>query len=107
MFLDNIPAFYYGTSPNKFFDYISVGIPVINNYPGWLAEIINHNRCGVVVPPDNHKALVDVLVDLASHPEKCKKMGHAARIVAEKSFSRIALSKEFCEFIDHHLINLN
>jgi len=107
MFLDNIPAFYYGTSPNKFFDYISAGIPVINNYPGWLAEIINQNQCGVVVPPDNHKALVDVLIDLASHREKCKKMGHAARIVAEKSFSRTALSKEFCEFIDHHLINLN
>jgi hypothetical protein len=23
--LANVPAFYYGTSPNKFFDYISAG----------------------------------------------------------------------------------
>ena len=35
--LRNIPAFYFGTSPNKFFDYISAGLPVLNNYPGWLA----------------------------------------------------------------------
>jgi len=39
--LANIPGFYYGTSPNKFFDYISTGLPVINNYPGWLADLIN------------------------------------------------------------------
>lgn len=37
MVLDNIPAFYNGTSPNKFFDYISLGLPVVNNYPGWVA----------------------------------------------------------------------
>ena len=37
MVLANVPAFYYGTSPNKFFDYISSGLPVLNNYPGWLA----------------------------------------------------------------------
>ena len=29
MVLANVPAFYYGTSPNKFFDYISSGLPVL------------------------------------------------------------------------------
>ena len=49
MILDNIPAFYFGTSPNKFFDYIALGLPVINNYPGWLAEMITNNNCGIAV----------------------------------------------------------
>lgn len=40
MVLANVPAFYYGTSPNKFFDYISSGLAVLNNYPGWLADMI-------------------------------------------------------------------
>ena len=31
MVLKNVPAFYYGTSPNKFFDYIASGLPVVNN----------------------------------------------------------------------------
>ena len=44
--LANVPAFYYGTSPNKFFDYISAGLPVLNNYPGWISEIIIENNCG-------------------------------------------------------------
>ena len=28
--LRNVPAFYYGTSPNKFFDYLAAGLPVLN-----------------------------------------------------------------------------
>tara|TARA_B110001450_G_C17377697_1_gene382389 strand:+ start:295 stop:525 length:231 start_codon:yes stop_codon:yes gene_type:complete len=32
--LANVSEFYFGTSPNKFPDYISSGLPVLNNYPG-------------------------------------------------------------------------
>ncbi len=103
MFLDNIPAFYYGTSPNKFFDYISAGIPVINNYPGWLAEIIEKNQCGAAIAPGNPVALVEKLLNLASEPEKCRKMGQAGRALAENSFSREILTTQFCEFIDNNL----
>ncbi|MBN1990364.1 MAG: hypothetical protein JW783_13260 [Bacteroidales bacterium] len=28
MVLNNIPAFYYATSPNKFFDYLASGLPI-------------------------------------------------------------------------------
>ena len=59
--LANIPVFYYGTSPNKFFDYISAGVPVLNNYPGWLAELINDNGCGFSVSPEDPIAFADVL----------------------------------------------
>jgi len=38
MVLANVPAFYYGTSPNKFFDYLAAGLPVVNNYPGWFGR---------------------------------------------------------------------
>ena len=51
--LANVPAFYYGTSPNKFFDYIAAGLPVLNNYPGWLAEMIEDNKFGYSVKPEN------------------------------------------------------
>ena len=36
MILANIPAFYYGTSPNKFFDYIASGLPVLYSSPTTL-----------------------------------------------------------------------
>lgn len=101
MVLANIPAFYYGTSPNKFFDYISSGLPVINNYPGWLADMINENKCGVAVPPENPEAFADALEYLSDHPDKRKEYGLNARALAEREFDRNKLGVQFVNFIEN------
>ena len=61
MVLKDIPAFYRGTSPNKFFDYLSCGLPVVSNYPGWLAELIREHQLGIVVHRDPD-ALAEALI---------------------------------------------
>lgn len=93
--LMNVPAFYYGTSPNKFFDYISCGIPVLNNYPGWLAEMIRANRCGVTVPPDDPRAFADAVLRLRDQRGQLAEMGRNARALAEREFSRDRLGDQF------------
>jgi len=95
MVLKDIPAFYRGTSPNKFFDYIAAGIPVVNNYPGWLAGLITEHRCGLVVPPGNASAFADALQRLAADPAERRAMGAAARALAEKEFARPLLADRF------------
>lgn len=95
MILANVPAFYYGTSPNKFFDYIAAGIPVLNNYPGWLAEIITREGAGIAVPPEDPNAFADALLYLADHPEERKNMGLNARRLAESEFDRDKLAEAF------------
>lgn len=100
MILANIPAFYYGTSPNKFFDYISSGLPVLNNYPGWLADMINENECGLVVPPNNAEAFADALIKLADNPELRATYGANARNLAEREFSRDELGGKFVGFLE-------
>ena len=103
MILDNVPAFYYGTSPNKFFDYISSGLPVLNNYPGWLADLITKNQCGAVVPLEDPKAFADALCQLADNPELRKKYGENARQLAEQEFSRQKLATQFVDFLEKHI----
>ncbi len=98
--LANVPAFYFGTSPNKFFDYISAGLPVINNYPGWLAGMINETRCGVTVPPDDPAAFADALVKLADDRSVLVPMGTAALELAETRFDRNKLSDEFVAWLE-------
>ena len=100
MVLKNVPAFYYGTSPNKFFDYIASGLPVVNNYPGWLSDMITENKCGVVVPPDNATAFAEGLIYLADHQEERGTMGANSRILAEKQFSRDQLADKFVDFLE-------
>jgi glycosyltransferase involved in cell wall biosynthesis len=100
MVLRNVPAFYYGTSPNKFFDYIAAGIPILNNYPGWLADLIREYNCGIVAPPDDPEALADALEYLAAYPVECRLMGQNARKLAESHFSREKLAAQFVSFLE-------
>lgn len=100
MILANIPAFYYSTSPNKFFDYISSGLPVLNNYPGWLAEMIKENQCGIAVPPGDAVAFAQGLIHLADNPELRKVYGKNSRDLAERSFSRQDLSDKFVDLLE-------
>ena len=100
MILANIPAFYYGTSPNKFFDYISSGLPVLNNYPGWLADMIKENNCGIVVPPNDAEAFADALIKLADDSGLRSTFGGNSRKLAEHKFSRNDLANKFVDFLE-------
>lgn len=95
MILKNAPALYYGSSPNKFFDYIAAGLPVLNNYPGWLADMIGEHRCGLAVVPDDAAAFARSLVWLRDNRAERKNMGQRARTLAETQFSRELLGDEF------------
>lgn len=97
--LANVPAFYYGTSPNKFFDYISAGLPVINNYPGWLANMIESKQCGYTVSPDEPQAFADALEHASANQERLVVMGKNAKALAIADFDRQQLSNEWMSWV--------
>ena len=96
--LRNVPAFYYGTSPNKFFDYIAAGLPVINNYPGWLAEMIRSHKCGFPVRPDDPNVFADALEYAADHRAELVEMGEAGQQLAHR-FDRKLSTKKFVQWL--------
>lgn len=100
MILQNVPAFYFGTSPNKFFDYVSAGLPVVTNYPGWVAELIRDHKCGIAVQPEDPDALADALIRMADDRAECARMGARARAFAESEFSRADLGGRFVDFLE-------
>ena len=97
--LRNVPAFYYGTSPNKFFDYISAGLPVLNNYPGWLSGLIAENDCGFAVPPDDPVEFADALIAASEDRHALKIKGANARRLAEAQFSRNLLARNWVDWV--------
>lgn len=86
-------------SPNKFFDYIAAGFSVICNYPGWLADLIAGNQCGIAVPPDAPGAFAEALSCLADCPEKTATLGRNARNLAESNYGRAQLAERFFNVI--------
>lgn len=98
--LADVPAFYEGTSPNKFFDYLSAGLPVLINYPGWLAALVRQHRCGYAVPPRDPVAFADALEHAAAHRVLLKEMGARARALAGEAFDRTRLADALADLLE-------
>ena len=98
--LANVSAFYYGTSPNKFFDYIAAGRPVLNNYPGWLAGMITQHDCGFAIEPDNPQAFAYALEQAVDDRDRLAVMSASARQLAEQEFDRTKLSARFVDWLE-------
>ena len=98
--LANVPAFYYGTSPNKFFDYISAGLPVVTNYPGWVADMVTDNNCGKAVAPDAPEAFADALEYIADNKTDLPKIGARGLALAKAEFDRESLAAKFVAVLE-------
>lgn len=65
--------------PNKMFEYMSAGVPVIgSNFPLW-EEIILGNDCGLCVDPTDSRAIAGAIDFLINNPERAKAMGENGR----------------------------
>jgi glycosyltransferase involved in cell wall biosynthesis len=71
--------------PNKMFEYMSAGVPVIaSNFPLWR-EIVEGNDCGLCVDPLQPKEIAEAVDFLVANPERAKAMGrNGQRAVREK-----------------------
>ena len=94
-------------SPNKIFDALAAGKPVLVNVSGWLRELVEQNGCGIYLDPSSPKMLADSLEELALAPDRCKSMGNNARDLAEREFSREKLSGIFENVLLKALENYN
>jgi hypothetical protein len=49
--LADVPLFAYGVSPNKLFDYLAAGLPVVTNTPGEVGDLVAESGTGRAVAP--------------------------------------------------------
>ena len=98
--LSDVEAFYYGTSPNKFFDYLASGLPVICNYPGWVSELISQNNCGLFADPKKENDLALKLIEIKDDRNLLDQFSKNSKKLGKESFSREQLSEKWCRFIE-------
>ncbi|GMV02057.1 MAG: glycosyltransferase family 4 protein [Burkholderiaceae bacterium] len=81
--------FYF--SPLKIVEYMAAGLPVVTTRVGPLADMVRHGVEGLLVAPDDPRALADALAVLLADPLRRRRMGEAGqrRIVRECSWDSI------------------
>ncbi|WP_143959317.1 glycosyltransferase family 4 protein [Litoribacter populi] len=74
-------------SPNKFFDALAMGKPLIINHEGWVEELIHNHKLGVLFDaqePEKSWSLLETFMEDKEARELARKN---ARALAENSFS--------------------
>jgi glycosyltransferase involved in cell wall biosynthesis len=87
--LRDLPIF-EGALPTKLLEAMAAGRPVVLAARGEAARLVEAESCGVVVPPEDPRALAAALAALAADPARRAAMGAAGRVAAERDFGREA-----------------
>ena len=85
----------WNNSANKFFDGLASGKPIMINYEGWQADILNQYSAGIVVPPDDPIAAAKKLNKLLEDKKQLQSFGQASLELAKTVFNRNELFKSF------------
>jgi glycosyltransferase involved in cell wall biosynthesis len=95
----------FTNSPNKLFDSLSAGKPIIVNSAGWTKDLVEQSNCGFYVDPNRPQELVDRILYLQLNPEIVNNMGIASRKLAERKYDKSILSKQFVDVVKQVSIN--
>jgi glycosyltransferase involved in cell wall biosynthesis len=85
---------YKTTYPNKVFDYMAAGRPVILAIDGVIRAVVEAAGCGIFAQPGDPTALAQAIQVLAADRSRSRMMGLAGRKYLEEHFSRSAMAEK-------------
>ena len=88
------------SSPNKLFESLAAGVPVIQTTSGWMKDMLDNDNVGFTVSPVDPRELVDVLQKLNETPELRKQISEDASRLAKQRFDKKVLANKMIEAIE-------
>jgi sugar transferase (PEP-CTERM/EpsH1 system associated) len=98
-----LPSLAEGIS-NTILEAMSSGLPVVATDVGGNAELVTHERSGLIVPGDDVQALSSAIGRLALDVETGKRMGCEGRQDVERRFSLQAMVAAYGGLYERHLL---
>jgi glycosyltransferase involved in cell wall biosynthesis len=91
---------YKTTYPNKVFDYMAAGKPIILAIDGVIREVVESADCGIFCEPGNPHAIVNAVLEMCSNRNGLVKIGKRGKVYLEQNFDRMMIAKDFTDMIE-------
>jgi glycosyltransferase involved in cell wall biosynthesis len=88
------------TYPNKVFDYLAAGRPVILAIDGVIREVVENAQAGIFVEPGDPNQLAQAVQKLYSNPAAAIKMGRSGREYVQNHFDRASLADQLAQLLE-------
>ena len=88
-------------SPNKLFDSLSAGKPIIVNSSGWTKDLVETEDCGFFANPENPADLIDKLVACKDDKVTLKRWGENSRRLSVEVFDKDILSAKVANVLEN------
>ena len=89
-------------SPNKLFDSLSAGKPIIVNSAGWTKDMVENDDCGFFVDPDNPSDFAEKLIKYKVDKITLKRWGENARKLSLEVYDKDILASKVADVIEKY-----
>lgn len=91
---------YKTTYPNKVFDYMAAGRPVVLAIDGVIRQVVEAAGCGVFAQPGDPNALAEAIRKLARNRTQSAAMGQKGRRYVEQHFNRASSAQKLAGILE-------
>lgn len=88
------------SSPNKMFDSFAAGVPIIQNTKGWIKNLVDDEKCGINVLPNNSASMALAIDYLVENEDRVLEMKSNAKRLAKEVFNRDNLAKVYLQKLE-------
>ena len=91
---------YKTTYPNKVFDYMAAGRPVLLVIDGVIRQVVEAADAGLFAQPGNPEALTMAILQMADDPARTLQMGANGREYIQQHFNRARLAETLMSLLE-------
>jgi glycosyltransferase involved in cell wall biosynthesis len=96
---------YKTTYPNKVFDYMAAGRPVVLAIDGVIRDVVEAADCGIFAAPGNAEEIAEAIRKLAADAKQSRAMGLRGRKYLEENFSRAVIGEKLVRLLEEIISN--
>lgn len=86
--------------PNKLFEYMCAGLPIVSSLQGEAENLLRDLECGLTYPPGDSAALGRAVARLLEEPDLHARMVQRARLAYERYFAASRIDAEFAALLE-------